>query len=79
MDGTEKTPRQITRAAYLDMIKAAGFDVDDTFSLRFATDGIYAEVVARDPETGERMVDATASTSEQAALARHTVYVKVTD
>lgn len=42
MDGTEKTPRQITRAAYLDMIKAAGFDVDDTFSLRFATDGIYA-------------------------------------
>lgn len=71
-DALDTTPRQITRAAYLDMVKAAGFDVDDLVSLRFAADGIYAEVFARDPETGKRLRD-------REDVARHTVYVQVVD
>lgn len=65
-------PQEIAREAYLELVKGAGFDVRNLRSLRFATDGIYAEVFATDAE-GRKIIDATSGEPEPVV---HTVFVK---
>ena len=52
----DAVPASITREAYSALVAAAGFTVDDLVSLEFRSDGIYAEVYARD-ESGAVLFD----------------------
>jgi hypothetical protein len=68
----ESVPESITRADYVSLIAAAGVKPEDTVSLEFRTDGIYAVVFAKD-ESGNRVVDPADG------FCKHTVFIPVTD
>jgi hypothetical protein len=68
-------PESITRADYIEMIRAAGFEPEDVHSLRFAIDGIYAEVFARG-EDGQFCIGEIPG-EDTAPPAMHTVFVPV--
>ncbi len=68
----DSVPQEIARESYLDLIRGAGFDVNHLRSLRFATDGIYAEVFATDAD-GHKIIDSTTGEPEPVV---HTVFVK---
>jgi hypothetical protein len=65
-------PESITRAEYLALIESVGLDVKDLRSLEFRTDGIYAEVRARD--TDRKLV-----IDSRNEMATHRIYIPVKD
>lgn len=64
-------PESITRVDYTALMERFGFTATDVSSLRFAADGVYAEVIERDAE-GTPRVDGD-------HLALTTVYIPVED
>lgn len=93
MKKIEGVPESITREQYLDLMRAAGFEPDDLYSLTFRPDGIYATALPRDPETGKRIPRTETLTDEEAVKAiaemvgvmggtqaiKHTIYIPVKD
>jgi hypothetical protein len=49
-------PQSITRKDYTALVRSAGFDPEQLRALRFAADGIYAEVYEADGE-GRRRIE----------------------
>lgn len=66
-------PETIQRDDYLRLVQSAGFDLPELLSLRFAHNGIYAEVFALNDD-GQRFID---ETSGQPAT--HLIFVRVVD
>lgn len=62
-------PESITRADYAALMERFGFVASDISSLRFAADGVYAEVIERDADDAPRV--------DGDHLALTTVYVPV--
>lgn len=67
-------PESITRADYLALIGAVGFDPHDLVELTFGRNGIYAVVKARNAE-GKHYEDPL----ERNSLAKHRIVIPVVD
>lgn len=67
-------PESITRQAYIDLIASIGFDANSLRKLEFRMDGIYAEVMDRDPTTGRILLEG--GSSDEVALNRVWIPVK---
>jgi hypothetical protein len=66
----EGVPASISHEDYLGLMRAVGLDPKNLRHLEFQRDGIYAEVVARNPE-GHLLLD------DDNELATHKVFIPV--
>lgn len=73
-------PETITSDQYVALIESIGLSANNLFSLRFATDGIYAEVFARNAN-GARIIDHSAGENDGGSVStvKHTVFIRVED
>ena len=69
-------PDSISRADYIAMIRAAGFDPNNVASLTFEVDGIHAVVFERNADGMRFFADMTTG---EGGYAKHDVFIPVHD
>ena len=73
MSTIEGIPESITREQYLDLFRSLNIDPAEVLSLRFAWNGIQAEVFATD-DHGLRIMNAF---SKEPGYAKHSLFIRV--